>query len=422
VRAGKPAAAALTVLASIGVIGPVVVSAQVPEDYAADLESFDVIYDEGAPGIPSDDAPQLAALDDEVAEVQEDGAYFKVIVLAEPVTRFDTEEEFAEAVLDELGGDGRLLVYGIEDVAIASTVDDAGEIDDAEIAAIDATTTEQSYAAGVDAAADALGVQGGGGGGVGADGGGGSGIWIFLIFALLALGGFLLYRWMKKKSAGAGAPSGVSLGEGERKVRASVDRAGNLILDLADRVEDPGAPPQAKEEFQTGAQEFADLQDELEAADTHGELEAVYPRIVNAVWRLETAQALVEGRDAPPEPTPEPLFPPMPAPAMVPGPGTEMGGSVAVGPPADAGQGYRGFNVSPWLTTAATAALSMLASRAMAPPRSHYRPPADDSWFGDTFGSGGRSRSSRRSGGGRIGGGWSRGGGRSSSRSRRRRR
>jgi hypothetical protein len=419
VRAGKPAAAALTVLASIGAVGFVAASAQVPEDYAADLESFDVIYDEGAPEIPSDDAPQLAALDDEVAGLQEDGAFFKVIVLAEPVTRFDGEDEFADAVLDELGGDGRLLVYGIEDVAIASTVDDAGEIEDAEAAAIGAASTEQSYAAGVDAAADVLGVQGGGGDG---DGGGGSGIWIIVILALLALGGFLLYRMMTK-SRGAGAPSEVSLGEGERKVRESVDRAGNLILDLADRVEDPGAPPQAKEEFQTGAQEFADLQDELEAADTHGELEAVYPRIVNAVWKLESAQALVEGRPVPPEPTPEPLFPPAPEPAMA--PGAEMGAPMGAGPapPPDSGGGYRGFNVSPWLTTAATAALSMLASRAMAPPRSHYRPPADDAWFGDTFGSSRASTSRRRSGGGRIGGGWaSAGGGRSSSRSRSRRR
>ena len=78
-------------------------------------------------------------------------------------------------------------------------------------------------------------------------------------------------------------------------------------------------------------------------------------------------------------------------------------GPAAAGSPMMASQpapSYRGFSSSPWLTTAATAALTMLASRSMAPQRS-YRPPADDGLF---FGGGGVVA---RAGGGGGGGGGS---------------
>ena len=249
-----------------------------------------------------------------------------------------------------------------------------------------------------------LGVSGGGSGGSGGGTGGGTGgesdsssgssiawLWVVLIVGVLVVGGLFLWSRLKKSKA---PESAVSLGEGEMKVRSHQDQAGNLVLDLADRVELPGAPPEAKQLFQQGAAEFAGLQDDLEQADTRPELEVVYPRIVDAVWKLESAKALLDGQPAPAQPAAEPLFPAPPAPlAPAPSAGGAPLGPVDVGQqyqPVPEPSGYRSMGSSPWLTTAATAALSMLAGRMMAPDRS-YRPPASDDMF---FGGGSRGQRS----------------------------
>jgi hypothetical protein len=204
------------------------------------------------------------------------------------------------------------------------------------------------------------------------------------------------------------------------KVRSHKDQAGNLVLDLADRVELPGAPPEAKQLFQQGAAEFAGLQDDLEQADTRPELEAVYPRIVDAVWKLESAKAVLDGQPAPAHPATEPLFPAPPAPVAPAQAAGEPFGPVAVGQqyqPVPERSGYRSMGSSPWLTTAATAALSMLAGRMMAPDRS-YRPPASD----DVFSMGGGRRSRERGSSSSPSSGWQDIGGGGGGRGRRRRR
>jgi hypothetical protein len=381
-----------------------VAHAQSASDAAADLRQNDVTFEDGAPGLTQN---ELNRLDNAAANLQSDEAFFKVVVLASPVDEFSSPREFAEVVLRQLGGTGRVVVFDTDRVGIASNAGDASdEIARAEEVASAETNRTQSYAEGVNAAADVLGVTGGGAGG-GSGGGTGSGsesdsssgsstgwIWVVLIIGLLVAGGLFLWSRMKKSKA---PESTVSFGEGEMKVRSQQDRAGNLVLELADRVEAPDAPPESKKLFQQGAMEFAELQDDLEQADTRPELEAVYPRIVDAVWKLESAKALVEGQPAPAKPIDEPLFPAPPPPPPMPEGGAPLGA-------VDVGQqyqqvpepsGYRGMASSPWLTTAATAALSMLAGRMMAPDRS-YRPPADDGMFS---GGGGRRGSGRRRGG-----------------------
>ena len=402
----------LVAAAVVSITAPV--AAQSASDAASDLRENNVTFEEDAPGLTQN---ELDRLDNTAANLQTSDAFFKVIVLASPVEDFSTPREFAEVVLRQLGGAGRVVAFDTERVGIASTAGDpADEIARAEEAASAEANRTQSYAEGVDAAADVLGVSGGGSGGSGGGTGGGTGgesdsssgssmawLWVVLIVGVLVVGGLFLWSRLKKSKA---PESAVSFGEGEMKVRSHQDRAGNLVLELADRVELPGAPPEAKQLFQQGAAEFADLQDDLEQADTRPELEVVYPRIVDAVWKLESAKALLEGQPAPAQPAAEPLFPAPPAPAQPTG-GAPLG-------PVDVGQqyqpvpqpsGYRSMGSSPWLTTAATAALSMLAGRMMAPDRS-YRPPASDDIF---LGGGSRGSGRRRRGGG--GGGISLSGG-----------
>ena len=120
--------------------------------------------------------------------------------------------------------------------------------------------------------------------------------------------GFYLW-WSSRRKRAAPTRSSVSQGEGEQKVRAEVEAVSNLVIDLADSSEVPGASPEAVSAFRAGATEFAELQDDLEAADTREELEAVYPRLVHARWQLQCSKALLEGQPAPPEPAARPALP-----------------------------------------------------------------------------------------------------------------
>jgi hypothetical protein len=353
---------------------------------ADDLQDNDVTFEEGA--LTDDD---LAELDRVVAQLQSDGGYFKVVVLASPADEFSSTRAFADEVRDALGGTGRVMVFDPDDVGIASNVPgEASSVNAAEVAAIDAANRSNSFATGVLAAADHLGVEGSGGSGGNGGGDGptgaagsssGSILPLVLLLAFVGLVGFGFYLWWSSRKKKASQPlSPVSQAEGEQKVRDEVAQASNLVLELADKVELPDAPKEAVAAFREGASGFADLQDDLEEADTREELEAVYPRLVQARWRLQCAAALLDGQPAPPAPAPGPLFPPPPPPP----PG-------ATPTPAPDVHYRQHTQHSPWLTDAAIAAITVLASRGLgsAMGRGNRRQPSSDDWFRDHYGGGG---------------------------------
>ncbi len=209
---------------------------------------------------------------------------------------------------------------------------------------------------------------------------GGGGLLLLLLLLLVPLALLLFFLWRSRKRQKQMEAGAVETAEG--RIRAEVDASANLILDLNDRVELPGAAPEAKELFQQGARLFTEVQEPLEEADTPAELEAVYPKVVETRWKLESAQALLDGKPAPAQPTPEPLFPePEPVPVPV--------GEEAYYPEPEyqplPEQHYRQYGASPWLTGAAMAALSMLAAGGMGQPRIS-RPPMEDDVFSDSFG------------------------------------
>jgi uncharacterized membrane protein YgcG len=357
---------------------------------ASDLQGNDVTFEEGA--LNQND---IAELDETTARLQEDGA-FKVVVLAEPVSDFANADEFAAAVLDDLGEDGRVLVYTPNTVGLASTVDSGAEVASAKQAAIDTANQTNSFAAGVEAAAGELGVQGAE---TGDDGGGGGG-WLLLLLILVPLALLVFFLWRSRKRQKQVEAGALDTAEGQ--IRAEVDAAANLVLELNDRVELPGAAPEAKELYQEGARLFTEVQEPLEEADTPAELEAVYPKILEARWKLESAQAILDGKPAPARPTPKPLFP---EPEPVPVPAQAQSAEASYPEPQYQPvpeQHYREYGSSPWLTGAAMAALSMLAAGGMGQPRIS-RPPMDDDVFSDSFGGGGFG------GGGMFGGGGSSG-------------
>jgi hypothetical protein len=204
-----------------------------------DLRDHDVTYEDGA--LTPEELDQLDAL---TKRLQEDGGYFKVVVLGQPVTDFDSARAFADEVRDGIGGDGRVFVYARNEVAVSSNVDDEEEIDPAERAAADALNEGQSLEVAVAKAADELGVEPGGRGGEV------SGIpWGFLLLVIGIPAALLLFMWWagRRQRARARELSAEEIGVAETTVRGTVDKVANDLLELADRVESPDArPPPAR--------------------------------------------------------------------------------------------------------------------------------------------------------------------------------
>jgi hypothetical protein len=363
-----------------------------------DLQDHDVTFEEGA---LSDRT--LEQLDATTADLQSSDGYLKVIVLNAPVRSYSDTQAFAEAVRTDLGGRGRVVVFALNDVGISSNVDSRSQVIAAENAASDALNDGASYATATVAAAKNLsGTVSSLADDVNSDGAGSSGVgmllFVIVIFGIGVLG--LMWWASRRMRKSTEAASAREIGAAETKVRAAVDRVANGVLDLADRVELPDVPAEAKTAFTEGTELFTTTQEMLESADTRPELEAVYPKIIEAEWKLDTAKALMDGQPAPPEPEVEPLFPRVVTPAAA----TEQ-----VEPaPVDTGTvpHYREPNSSPWLTTAAMAAMALLSQRGMSVPRT--RPAMDDGVFGSwsiglppTPGGRGRGMGSRGRGMGR---------------------
>jgi hypothetical protein len=385
---------ALVAITAWGALGTTSASAQQVDPAVDDLRDNDVTCEEGALS-----SSELDELDATVAPLQSHDGYFKVVVLAKPIEDFDSGRDFADRVREGLSGQGRVLVWTPNEVALSSNVDTLEEVDNAEQAAADRINSGGSLASSTGAAADALGADGGG---VTADAGGGSGFpWLLL---MLVIGIPLLVVWVMRRSARkqrerAAALSAEEIGVAETEVRSAVDKVANDLLELADQTDLPDAPEEARAAFSRGAQLFTETQKLLEEADTRPELEAAYGQVVRAGWHMDTTRALLAGQPAPAEPEPEELFP---EPVVVAAPAGTSRDQLPGGLEAPRAEThYRQPDLSPWVTAAAMAAMAMLSRRGVAQPQT--RPPMDDGAFGQW--AGGLPPSSSRSSGGMFGGG-----------------
>ena len=295
---------ALVAITAWGVLGPTAASAQQVDPAVDDLRDNNVTFEEGALS-----SSTLDQLDATVAQLQSRDGFFKVVVLSEPIEDFSSGRAFADQVREGLGGQGRVLVWTPNEVALSSNLDTPEEIDNAEQAAADRINSGGSLASATAAAAVALGADAGG---VTADRGASGGFpWLLL---LLVIGIPLLLLWMMRRSARrqrerATALSAEEIGAAETKVRSAVDKVANDLLELADKTELPDAPAEARAAFSQGAQLFTETQKLLEEADTRPELEGAYREVVKAGWHMDTTRALLAGQPAPAEPEPQELFP-----------------------------------------------------------------------------------------------------------------
>ena len=82
------------------------------------------------------------------------------------------------------------------------------------------------------------------------------------------------------------------------KVESLLGDAANKILEVEDR---PAliASPEATEHFQEAVSSFGSVDDRLESATTVGQLRSLVSELDAALWRLDAAQAVLDGRAAP---------------------------------------------------------------------------------------------------------------------------
>jgi hypothetical protein len=251
-----------------------------PDEILAELEFRNYAAENGT----GSDINGLEDLIDDV-DAAERGLYF-VRLRTDPSGGNDL---FA-ADLIGLGLFGTVVVISANEIGAASTDFDDDAVDSAIDAAFDDFADRDDLGA-FKAFADDLPSDGGGGGG------------FFLAFMVIIAGliGFMLWRNSRRaKDMAAGR-----VDEAKAELKGQLDVIANEILDLSDRVT-VAENDEALAHYRTANDTYAEVIDASETAVSLADLEALSDRLDKARWRLEAAEALIEGRNVPVEPEDRP--------------------------------------------------------------------------------------------------------------------
>jgi hypothetical protein len=248
-----------------------------------------------------------------VSSARNQGSRYHLIVLVETPPGGNTA--FAEAVYDFMGIDsGTVFVLSQDDTGWVS-VDEftEAELEGAFIVASDAGGSDAAYAANFTGALFGLDLNVGSTGdsssvaGGSDDGGGGSGfLWLILIVGGL---GLLVWWLMRRSKAQASKAAESRLAEARAEIQVQLDGIANDILDM--EVEVRGANNAAVDAlFDEAGVTYRTASDELAAADSPRELLDLSNQVDLAVWQLDSCEAILDGKEAPPKPEPKKLAPP----------------------------------------------------------------------------------------------------------------
>jgi Family of unknown function (DUF6676) len=314
-----------------------------------------------------------------VSDARSAGSLFYVVVLAdEPPSGATT---FADGVLDRVPrSEGTVLVVAPETVGWASDNDatwTSDELDAALEASLDGATSDDVVAIFVSEL-----MQPSSGGGV-------SG-WILLAIVLLVGAGIivLVVRGSRRRTATRAR----TLADLRSKAQAQIDDIANDILDLEDEVEE-SSDGEVRRHFDEATDIYTTASERLGSAADAQAIVAIGTELDTAIWHLDCAEAILDGKPVPPEPAPPHRTPPAPSPASPGGPPSGPGSAVPPLPDYQRRSTRRsGFGADDMLKTV----LAMQALRTL----------------------GGGSRRTGWGGGGSRSGGGSRGGGSSAGRSR----
>ncbi len=275
----------------------------------------EVVDDVSATGVYLDNGVSISESDatEIVSAARNNGSRFFLVVLND--TPLGGNTAFAESVFDDLNVDaGTILVLSPEDVGWISEDEGFTEDDldlayefasdeggsDAEYAANfviglygEAEATPEPVSAPATTAATSSAAAGS------SDGGGGSGIILLLV---IVVGGGLLLFWLirrgSKQSVNAAAEQ---MAKARAAVQKQVDAIANDILDMEDEVRTANNA-EVDEFYGQASATYRTITERLQQADTPQELVELSNDLDVAIWQLDCAEAVLDGKPKPPKP------------------------------------------------------------------------------------------------------------------------
>lgn len=302
-------ASVLVVAAVLGLAAGSPALAAEPGEVAA-IVADDGVYVEPGSSATSDEISDL------VTTLRNEGEPASVIVLAdEPSGGAVT---FADAVIDDLGEDNLVLVVAPESYGIAGASSRFSE--DEVAAALDAAGGEDSDADLVRrfvselVGADLLPVPAGPGAtDPGATDTGSGGVsWLPIIL----IGGLLLVGWLwwrGRNRTAAGPRIDPDLVEAKAAVQEQIDAVANDIIDLEDEVRASGNT-EASAAYRAAGNTYNEVTGAYPGVTTAQGLLDLSNRLDEAIWQLDSAEAILDGKPAPPRPQAQVLPEEVPAP------------------------------------------------------------------------------------------------------------
>jgi|GEM_PF-1254780 len=253
-----------------------------------------------------------ARVSDVVAEVRAAGERLSVVVLAdEPAGGATT---FADAVFDRLG-EGVVVVVTPLSVGWSGNTEVFTDTDIE--TALDASLDGQTDTEVIELFAEnLLGVPVPGGTTVqdsgqpaaepattSSGGGGGSG-WIWLLLIAGAVGVFFI--WRSRRNRATGLRLDPRLAEAKQSVQRQIDALANDIIDMEEEVRLADNQP-ADDFYEQAGQTYGEVTDAFATANTPETLLELSNRLDLAIWQLDSAEAILDGKPAPPRPEPKRL-------------------------------------------------------------------------------------------------------------------
>lgn len=288
-------------------LAALVLIAAAPQEVIPDLDANGYYIEPGS-------GASEEVVSDAVFEGRADGGRLYIVVLAEePPGGAPT---FADSVLDELQ-EGYVLTVSPETVGYAG--DGSFWTSDQMDAAVDASLAGGSDDEVVQLFISNLTGMSPGGEPVSQPGGGISIWWI----VLLAGGGLAVWWFINNRNEGRNAAG--RLARAKEVANGKLAEVANDILEMEDEV-NTSDNAEVKTHYQTASAMYAKAIEDNEKADSLQEMLEVSRELDLAIWELDCAEALLDGKARPPKPEPpqpEPVAPPPPQPVpQPPGDGT----------------------------------------------------------------------------------------------------
>ena len=292
----------------------ILVAAASPAEVAPVLEAQGFFVEVGSDADPD-------AVEDAVVAARFEGGSLSVAVLAsEPAGGAPI---FAENTLEEMGGRGTVFTAAPETVGWASEGDiyTNEQLDEATDASLDGGSDTEVVELFVATLIDAP---------VGsAEPGGGGGLpWVcILLFVVVA--GVAFFLWRRSQSSKKNEAAAVDSARAEVKKR--LDDVANDIIDLEDEVasSDIVAVPVL---YKSATEAYSKALKEYGRSETPSQLMATAEDLDQAIWQLDSVEALLDGNPAPPKPE-KPELPQPTAPPRTPSSPPPSGGSPLDTPP-----------------------------------------------------------------------------------------